>query len=318
MHLPFDNNSLTDVTGRGNNGVGIHRSQVLGTISSNVANQVFVPGQLGSALHFKTTDVDGSGTNWDNFYVSLNDRPDLHFSSNVNFSVAFWVKNTDDPFAAEWGDLPFLASAVGSTFNPGLVFAWTYGKTNGATPPYFGGWAVSIFDRAGNGVGGRGAEGSIDDGNWHHLVHVFDRQAGNFNYLDGVAVKLNKQAGTSAAAAGNIDITTNWFTIGQDPTGVYPEAGSGAIDDLGVWKKALTPLEAASIFIAAVSNNLSYVGGPFTLSVTRSGGNVILNWSVGVLQQADVATGPYTDVEGAMSPRTVPATAARKFYRLRL
>src|SRR5207249_1898022 len=120
---------------------------------SNVADQVFVPGQLGSALHFKTTDADMTGTNLDCFYVSLGDRPDLHFSSNVNFTVAFWVKNTDDPNAAEWGDLPFFTSATNSTFGTGLVFAWTYGK---GTTPYFGGWALSIFDRAGNGVGGRG------------------------------------------------------------------------------------------------------------------------------------------------------------------
>src|SRR5207245_2740305 len=115
--------------------------------------------------------------------------------------------------------------------------------------------------------------------------------------------KLNKQAGTSAAAAGDID-TTNWFTIGQDPTGVYPEGGSGWIDDLGVWKKALTPLEAASIYIAGVSNLLSFTGAPFRLSATRSGTNVSLSWTVGVLQQADVVAGPYTDVAGARSPRT--------------
>src|SRR5262249_34668151 len=153
-----------------------------------------ITGQLGSALHFVTTDIDGNGTNLDCNYVSLNDRPDFHFSSNINFTVAFWIRNSDAA-AAQWGDLPFLATATNSTFGTGLVFAWTYGK---GTDPYFGGWALSIFDAAGNGVGGRGTEGAIDDGNWHHLVHVFDRKAGNFNYLDGVAVKLNKQAGTSA------------------------------------------------------------------------------------------------------------------------
>ncbi len=313
MHLPF-NDDLIDVTGRGNNGVAIHVTTGAFGQSSNVdSSPIFISGQLGDALHFKTIDPDGFGTNLECFYATLGDRPDLHFSSNVNFTVAFWIRNSDAP-AAEWGDLPFFCSATNSTFGAGLCFAWTYGK---APESYVGGWALSIFDRAGNGVGGRGEKFSIDDGNWHHLVHVFDRQAGNFNYLDGVAVKLNRQAGTTAAAAGNID-TSNWFTIGQDPTGRYKEAGSGTIDDLGVWKKALTPLEAASIFIAAVTNNFSFTNAPFSLSVTRSGTNAILRWDVGVLQSADVVTGPYTDVEGAMSPRTVPPTAARKFYRLRL
>ena len=132
--------------------------------------------------------------------------------------------------------------------------------------------------------------------------------------MGGVRIELRT---FSAAAAGNID-STNWFTIGQDPTGVYKEAGSGWIDDLGVWKKALTPLEAASIFIAGVSNHLSFTDAPFNLSATRNGTNVILIWTVGVLQSADVVTGPYTDVAGARSPRTEAPTAAKKFYRLRL
>ena len=314
LHLPFNNN-LTDVTGRGNNGVGIHKFLALGVPSSNVVAASFVPGQLGSGVSFATS---GSGTNVDSTYVSLNDRPDFHFSSNVNFTVAFWIQSVPPNYVGN--DLPFITTAVGSTFGVGLVMAYTFGDAGTPTDPsddYPGGWAMSIFDAAGNGVGGRGEIGSVNDGNWHHLVHVFDRNAGNFNYLDGVAVKLNKQAGTSAKAAGNVD-TGRWLTIGQDPTGSYGETGAGNMDDLGIWKKALTPLEAASIYIAGVSNLLSFTGAPFSLSVTRNGSDVILSWTVGVLQQADVVTGPYTDVVGARSPFTVSPTAAKKFYRNRL
>ena len=149
-------------------------------------------------------------------------------------------------------------AAVGSTFNPGLVFAWTYGK---GADPYFGGWALSIFDAAGNGVGGRGAEGSIDDGNWHHLVHTIDRIKGMVTYLDGVAAHYTVAGGSSIAAAGNIN-TSRPATIGQDPTGQYQESGSADIDDLGVWRRALTALEASSIYMAAVSNHLSFTGPP--------------------------------------------------------
>src|SRR5207249_8608588 len=73
------------------------------------------------------------------------------------FPYTTLFRSNGDAIAAQWGDLPFFTSAVGSTFSPGLVFAWTYGK---APENYFGGWALSIFDQAGNGVGGRGAEGS--------------------------------------------------------------------------------------------------------------------------------------------------------------
>lgn len=309
MHLPFDNN-LNDVSGRGNNGVGIHLVRNLGVTTSNTAAPTYVTGALGSGLHFQSTVSDG--TNWVNDYVTLGSRPDFKFSSNVNFTVAFWAKNTD-AIAAQWGDLPFLTTTVGSTFGQGLVFAWTYGT---GADPYIGGWAYSIYDVNGNGVGGRGEEGSVDDGNWHHLTFVFDRQAGATVYTNGVKAAFHKQAGTSATAAEEID-NANWLSIGQDPSGLYPEAGSGAIDDLLVFKKALTPLEAASIYTASL-NGHSVVGAAYSLTQTQSGNLITLSWSVGVLQQADNPAGPYTDVVGATSPRTVTPSGAGKYYRLRL
>ena len=53
-----------------------------------------------------------------------------------------------------------------------------------------------------------------------------------------------------------------------------------------------------------------------TIAVARSGANVVLTWT-GVLQSADRVEGPYTDVSGASSPLTVPASGAAKFYRAR-
>ena len=136
-----------------------------------------------------------------------------------------------------------------------------------------------MFDSNNNGVGGRGEIGSINDGNWHHLVHVFDRQNGTMNYLDGLPVNFNKQSGTSIqSATASID-SGAWFTIGQDPTGTYAESGAGDIDDLGVWRKALTALEATSIYMAAVSNQMSFTGTlsvpPASVSITRLAGTTI-------------------------------------------
>jgi len=54
------------------------------------------------------------------------------------------------------------------------------------------------------------------------------------------------------------------------------------------------------------------------LTISRSGNNVLLNWQAGTLQQADVVTGPYSNVPGASPPSySVPATAPKKFYRVR-
>jgi hypothetical protein len=53
-----------------------------------------------------------------------------------------------------------------------------------------------------------------------------------------------------------------------------------------------------------------------TITVQRSGANVVLTWT-GVLQSADRVEGPYTDVSGASSPLTVPTSGAARFYRAR-
>ena len=115
MHLPFDNN-LIDVTGRGNNGTSIHTTAT----SSNLTPVDFVPGFLGQALHYSSET--NFGTN--NFYVTLGVRPDLQFSSNINFTVAYWIQL---PAGYAGGDLPFFTDAINSTFGPGFVFAPTYG-----------------------------------------------------------------------------------------------------------------------------------------------------------------------------------------------
>jgi len=292
LHLPFDNN-LTDATGRGNNGTAIHISGS----SSNAANASFLAGMIGQALHFST---DTNGPN--NDYVTLGVRPDLQFSNNVSFTVAFWIRA---PANYAGGDLPFISTAIGSTFNPGLVLAYTYGY---GAPPWPGGWAFSILDSGGVGLVGRGDIGSINDGNWHHLAHVFDRKSGVSTFLDGVAVPFQKQLGTSFQAAGDVD-TGNPFTIGQDPTGTYAETGSGDMDDLGVWRRALTPLEAASIYMAGVSNHLSFVNGTVVTTPIISIGKSGANWQItytGVLRSSSTANGTYNPVNGATSPYTIP------------
>jgi len=257
LHLPFDSD-LIDATARGNNGTAIH----LTATSSNISSATFVSGMLGPALHYASDfGVFPCCTTTNTSYVTLGVRPDLQFSSNVNFSVAYWIRL---PAGYSGGDLPIFATAINSTFSPGLTFAPTYGTqgTQGSGSVN-GGWALSVFDAAtgANGVGAYGDANSINDGSWHHLVHTFDRINGVATYLDGVAVHFTTEGGSSFAVAGNID-TGKSATIGQDPTGQYKESGSADIDDLGVWRKSLSALEAASIYMAAVSNHLSFTGSP--------------------------------------------------------
>jgi hypothetical protein len=256
LHLTFDN-TLTDATGRGNNGTAIQVT----AISSNVVAPTFVAGVVGSALHYASDfGVYPCCTTTNASYVTLGVRPDLQFSSNVNFSVAYWIRL---PAGFSGGDLPFFTDAINSTFNAGFTFAPTYGPNgtsgSGSTP---GGWALSLYDvTAANGFGVYGAANSINDGNWHHLVHTFDRTSGMLTYLDGLPAAFNNMGGATAVTT-NVD-TGHAAVIGQDPTGKYTESGSADIDDLGVWRRTLTSLEAASIYLAAASNHMTFTGsGP--------------------------------------------------------
>jgi hypothetical protein len=323
MHLTFDN-TLTDATGRGNNGTGMH---VTYTTTNTAAPTYVSDGFLGQGLHYSSDmgppngDGNGAPTTTNNFYVTLGVRPDLMFGTDMSFSVAYWIRL---PANYTGGDLPFFTDTPNSTFGSGFVFAPSFGPTavgatTGTNP---GGWAMSVFDAAGNGVGFYGVIGSINDGGWHHLVHVIQRGVNTVTYLDGAVAKASKVGGTSiAAASGSLDSTPpNPATIGQDPTGHYGETGSGDIDDLGVWRKALTPLEAASIYAAASINGQTFTG-TYPASITAQvlpGHQLQLSWPYGILQSATKVSGPYTTVSGASSPYTTSSASGAKYYRLKL
>jgi hypothetical protein len=257
LHLPFDNN-LTDATGRGNSGTAIHVT----TSASNVSSATFVSGMLGTALHYSSDfGVYPCCTTTNANYVTLGVRPDLQFGSTTNFTVAYWIRL---PVGYAGGDLPFFTDAINSTFNGGFCFAPTYGSSaTGGAGSVDGGWALSVYNGAtgANGMGVYGDSGSINDGNWHHLVHTIDRVKGMVTYLDGVVSSYAVVDGSSIVAAGNVD-TGRPAVIGQDPTGKYPESGSADMDDLGVWRRALSALEAGSIYMAGLSNHLSFTGPP--------------------------------------------------------
>jgi hypothetical protein len=322
MHLTFDN-TLVDATGRGNNATSMHTTFT----ATNTVAPTYMDGKLGQSFHYSSDmgpplgDGNGNPTTTNNFYATLGVRPDLLFGNDVSFTVAYWIRL---PPNYTLGDLPFFTDTVNSTFGSGYVFAPSFGPdavaaSTGTTP---GGWAMSVFDITGAGAGYYGEIGSINDGGWHHLVHVIQRGVGTVTYLDGAVAKSAKQAGTSVGAANaSLDSSPpNPATIGQDPTGHYGESGSAEIDDLGVWRKALTPLEAASIYAAGNLSAQSFTG-TYPTSITLEvlpGHQLRLSWPYGILQSATSVTGPYTAVSGATSPYTTSSASGAKYYRLKL
>lgn len=280
LHLKFENN-YTDSSGRGN-------------IGTAVGSPSFVPGKVGtSALHY-FTDLNAGQYN----YVTLGTPADLQFGSDVNFSVSYWVKFTGSP-----ADLPFLCSAVNSYGGWGITFAPSYNQ---------GGWSWSLGNGTGY-VGVYGTANSINNGEWHHLVHTFDRAGTAITYLNGIQVDTR-----SVAAGGNVDSGAQ-FNIGQDPTGFYPENGAADIDDLAVWRRVLSSYETLGIYNAGQAGRSLDAYGPVQIAIEATADGLHLVWQAGKLLESDNLTGPYTPVEGAVAPfHKVTLSAGSKFYRVEL
>ncbi|HLX69458.1 MAG TPA: LamG-like jellyroll fold domain-containing protein, partial [Verrucomicrobiae bacterium] len=298
MHLKFDGD-YSDATGRGNNGTA-------------VGTPTFVPGQIGQALHYSTTTDTGAsgGTVTNANYVTLGKPADLQFGATTPFSVAFWVRLPTNYLG---GDLPFFGSAVNSANNQGFTFCPSY---------QLGGWQwdiEQITSTATNNVDVNGPDGSINDGAWHHFAVTFDRDnAVALTYLDGAQVNSS-----AIGAVGAFD-STNSISIGQDPTGLYPESGSASLDDLGVWHRVLGPLEVYEIYYSGLhfGSPLDAYGPPsgqVSLAVGILGTNPVISWSGGTLVQSDTPSGPWTPVPGASPPTyQITPSAGAKFYRIKL
>jgi hypothetical protein len=283
LHMKFDGDHR-DGSGRGNNG-------------TKVGSPGFVAGKIGSQAVHVSTDADAGTYN----YVTLGTPADLQFGSDVNFSVAFWVRMTipnDLP-----GDLPFLCNATNSSYNFGYTFS----------PSYMGGgWTWTLYNSAKTGPGTDGADGSINDGNWHHLAFTFDRAGQGTTYLDGALVDAR-----SAANAGNLD-TGKPTNIGQDANGTYGETGQFDLDDMGVWRRVLTPMEVAAMYVAGNTYGASLSSERVKIQISMVNGKVQLTWTgTGVLQQSDEVSAGYADVPGATSPYSPTPMATKKFYRLK-
>jgi hypothetical protein len=238
-------------------------------------------------------------------YVSLGTPADLQFGPGQDFSVAFWTRFTGLP-----GNLPFLANSANSYGDPGVTLS-------PASQP--GGWAWYLNDASaspGQGIGlNDPLKATLNNGQWHSLVYSYDRSGSATVYLDGALVS---QTSIVAGESWNLD-TGNQWNIGQ-ASGAYAVDGQFDMDDLGIWRRALSQAEAQSIYLVGQNYGRSFDSyGPVTLTAKLTSSGLELIWQAGTLLSADNAIGPWTPVLDASAPYfKAPLTAAKKFYRVQL
>jgi Concanavalin A-like lectin/glucanases superfamily/PEP-CTERM motif len=204
-------------------------------------------------------------------YDGIDDRSEAYsslftpgiFTANTGFSVELWMKV-----------LPQNSSVS--------LFQWYDGPRNGGKAFYEmvleseGGVDARVRDNDGN-YQWVGPSTPVTDDRWHHLVMAFGHDATNlpfrYLYMDGVlagsdtTVPLSGLA-QSGSAPVPLDIGTHlkWETPLPN---YYDGHVQGSLDDIAVYRYALTPQQIAAHYAAGVPE-------PATLSLLALGGLAVL------------------------------------------
>jgi hypothetical protein len=126
----------------------------------------------------------------------------------------------------------------------------------------------------------------------------------------------NAECAATNTLAHTSDVFGNNWRIGKDDSSATDDGSrtfSGSIDEVAVFNRSLTGAQLRQLYVSGK------VGVPGTLTITQSGGNVILNWPQGMLLQADNVHGPWTPVTGyPLPPYTVPPGGTMQFFRVQV
>jgi hypothetical protein len=263
-------------------------------------NPQFVQGKFGQAMEFST---DGAAIS----YASFGDADDLNFGEATDFSVSMWVNWT-----ASVDDLPLISN---KDWNSSDKTGWGIFSQNG------GNLRINATGAPGESTKmNTVATPNVRDGNWHNVVTTFWRGKAASTYVDGVQANTTPLLTSGSFDAG---LETN---IGQDGTGMYTDGGAvkmtAAIDDLAIWRRALSAQEVARIVAAA--GDLSSLS-PAILRFTGarlSNGMLHLEEAgavAGAMLQQRVSLSPFAkweDVGPIATEIDLPATGVRVYFRI--
>jgi hypothetical protein len=121
---------------------------------------------------------------------------------------------------------------------------------------------------------------------------------------------INGQGSATNNVANPPESFAGGFALGADPqTSTLPERiFNGRLDEVAVFDYSLSASQLSLLYTLAT--------GGLSLTIKPLGGQVVVSWPCGTLQQAGSLTGPWTRVAAATSPSTNPASASQAFYRL--
>ncbi len=279
VHLTFDN-TMNDNSGRGNNATYNSANGLV----TNPPAPTYVAGKIGQAFKFITV-ADASRIE----FASLGYPEDLKFDTTNDFSVAFWI---NDNAAEVVSDPAYIANR---NWNSSGSRGWGIFAQGSGDNRFRVHYRVTTPSSV---TANYRPTVNVNDGAWHHIVVTYQRGGNLITYFDGV--QKNSAAFNPTYAGTNTLDTYDLLNgsglpqavnIGQDGNGAYtqgpsdgPPAVAGTasiiatIDDVGIWRRVLTPTEIVAVYnYAQLGTNLFNVPDvttPILLQFTPNNGAV--------------------------------------------
>ena len=145
----------------------------------------------------------------------------------------------------------------------------------------------------------------IPDSRWAFVALVIEPNQATLYLQDGTQML----SATNVAPHTPVGFVGSFWVGWDNNSGAFTQRLYGAVDEVMIFGRALSPAEITMIY---------YSLPPTQLSIMRSGAATVLSWPSGTLQQADLVAGPYSDMTGVTSPYTNTSSAGQKFYRVRV
>ncbi len=206
-----------------------------------VGNINFVPGEVGVGI-----SLDGVHSG-----ISVPDSPDLNFGPGADFSVEAWVQPL--VAATDYGVMDIVDKRIAPTSTTAIGYEVYLG---------YGKLGFEISDTLATSWLIAGPTGpDLRDGAWHHVAVTVQRLSttGGQLYVDG------KPIYTFDPTSKQGDLTTTQpLLIGLHPD--YPTVNAnfkGVIDEVSLYKRALSAAEIQAIFIAGSGGKCKAPAAPF-------------------------------------------------------
>jgi len=295
-YLRFNDTARAPATNSGTLGFVADGNQI---ITTNIAAGPRSPAFAGFEASNTALPLDGVKE-----WASFNNPSGLNISGQITLEA--WVR----PSATQANDPSYILSHGPQTQSSFLGLGYDNAVTNtssvfirldGLNPYFYTIGASTNQDSVGTQfsyVTAPAPAGDFDGNTWVHLAGTYDGTKWNL-YRNGSFVA------SSAPSFGALPVDLGDWAVGSIGNGWANNFG-GVVDEVAIYNTALTATQIASHYSAACP-----------LTITRSAGNVTVNWCSGTLQAAGTVTGTYTNVTTANPPAYTQPASGTTFFRVK-